>query len=281
MNIKSNECVGFQAHSINPQRCRRCYKDINEHRRQSNPSNLSPISERKSSLKSRSSNVSIIPEKHSSLPLSSFTTKPGTVALREVETKNQNVIVENSEEKNEEGEEDEEEEEEEEAEEEEEEEEDSGKKSSQPVNVTFTVRQNLSGSIVPKSSTPPSSASSSKTNDNLKNREENINGGKWKQKIDDLEREMIQLRTEKKLLEDRLEKFASNHSTTVTSIGSSGGGHQNDTIKELRNKLIQSEKIIKELTKRMKRSKKMSKSLRLNSKSCMIIFVKINHQNFV
>lgn len=60
--------------------------------------------------------------------------------MREVETKNQNVIVENSEEKNEEGEEDEEEEEEEEAEEEEEEEEDSGKKSSQPVNVTFTVR---------------------------------------------------------------------------------------------------------------------------------------------
>ncbi|OTF82705.1 hypothetical protein BLA29_013486 [Euroglyphus maynei] len=27
-------CTGFIAHSINPTRCRRCYKDISEHRQQ-------------------------------------------------------------------------------------------------------------------------------------------------------------------------------------------------------------------------------------------------------
>ncbi|KAH7640466.1 hypothetical protein HUG17_7933 [Dermatophagoides farinae] len=267
-------CTGFIAHSINPTRCRKCYKDISEHRQQQqqqhDSTGLQPSSSENQRFRTpqRSSSLKLDSSSDHSQSVS-FTLKPKCVKFSD--TKNDaNNGNENDDRKktitND------------------------NENDDDPIDVAFTV------CVKKPTKTLSSSSSSSSTAENFnknehdyqsriqelskeltkskekivllesKNKEfENMRKtfaktaesgqesikqnfdemAKLKQRVVDMENEIKTLKNEKKTLEDRMKRTNSN----------------NDSVNELRNKLIQSEKIIAQLTQENEDIKKDVKEL--------------------
>ncbi|KAH9419233.1 Protein soga3, partial [Dermatophagoides pteronyssinus] len=259
-------CTGFIAHSINPTRCRKCYKDISEHRQQqqqqpSNDStNLQPLSSENQRFKrpQRSSSLKLDSSSDHSQSVS-FTLKPKCVKFSDTknvddddgggnENKNQEID------------------------------------DNDPIDVAFTVCVQKS----PKTSTSSEnfqkneqdyqsriqelSQQLTKSKEKIdllesKNKEfENMcktfgkmsatesgrgtsirqnfdEMAKLKQSVTDMQNEIKTLKNEKKTLEDKIKRTSS------------------DTVNELRSKLIQSEKLIAQLTQENEDIKKDVKEL--------------------